>query len=507
LAGRKGMMARVANWFGYDVRKRPPRPSATYHNSAAMNRLTSDWVMMGGASADQVVRSDMRSLRDRARAERRDNPWVARYTQLQRDGILGAHGVMLRVAAPNTRGGVNEQVTSQTKSQWSLWCQQYADASGRLTLDELAASAIDTWKTEGEAFLQIVAQPIDVNPFGVALLALDADQVDERHNRGVDRTGTEIRMGVEIDRYGRRLAYHVWSSHPDDGGRERTRQRIPAEQMIHLGRGSRPGQTRFLSPLAPVLQDLRHLRGMQEGVLVLQRTAACKMGFLVPNESYRGPIEPDPGQDRVQMEAEAGLIDQLPPGFDFQNWDPGLPGDQYDPFTRNVLRSVAAGLGVSYGSLTGDLSDANYSSQRVGMLLEREGYRADQQYMINAFYRPAYTAWAYWSQLTGAVRAPADVSAVKWQPRGFPWIDPQKDAVGDLTRVAAGIDSLTRQAQEQGRTLEEVMRERADEIELAKSLNVPLMLPSTMVDITQEPADPAPAPNNNPARALRVFGD
>jgi lambda family phage portal protein len=342
----------------------------------------------------------------------------------------------------------------------------------------------------------------------MALLALDADQVDEKHNVKANRDGTEIRMGVEIDRYGRRLAYHVWSTHPDDGGRERQRRRIPAEQIIHLGRGSRPGQTRFLSPLAPILLDLRHLRGMQEGVLVLQRTAACKMGFWVPNDQYQGPIEPEAGQQRIQMEAEAGLIDQAPFGFNFQNWDPGQPGPEYDPFTRNVLRSIAAGLGVSYGSLTGDLSDANYSSQRVGMLLEREGYRADQQYMINAFYRPAYTAWAYWSQLTGAVRQPADLSAIKWQPRGFPWIDTQKDAQGDLTRVASGTDSLTRQAQEQGRTVEEVFRERADEIALAKSLDVPLMLPSTMVDITQEPADVAPAPNAQPARALfRVVGD
>ncbi len=483
-----------------------PRPRASYHNAASFNRLTSDWVMMGGSSADQVVRADMRSLRDRAREERRNNPWVARYAQLQRDGILGCHGIMLRVAAPNTRGGVNEQVTSQTKAQWSSWCRDYADASSEKTLDELAGSAIDTWKTEGEAFLQIVSQSVDDNPFGVALLEIDADQVDEKYNRGADRDGVEIRMGVEIDRYGRRIAYHVWSTHPDEGGRDRRRTRIPASQIIHLGRGSRPGQTRFLSPLAPILLDLRHLRGMQEGVLVLQRTAACKMGFLVPNEQYQGPMEPEQGQQRIQMEAEAGLIDQLPHGFNFEKWDPGQPTPEYDAFTRNVLRSVAAGLGVSYGSLTGDLSDANYSSQRVGMLLEREGYRTDQQYMINAFYRPVYAQWAYWSQLTGAVRSPADLSAVKWQPRGFPWIDPQKDAAGDLTRVAAGIDSLTRQAQEQGRTVEEVMDERADEIELAKSKGVPLMLPSTMVDITQEPADAAPAPNKS-TRALRVVGD
>lgn len=497
------MMSRIAGWFGYDVRR---RPQASYHNAATFNRLTADWINMGGASADAVVKADMRALRDRARAERRDNPWVARYAQLQRDGILGAHGIMLRVAAPNTRGGVNERVSDTTKQQWSVWCRDYADASGRLTCDELAGQAIDTWKVEGEAFLQIVAQPIDVNPFGMALLALDADQIDEKFNKGADRNGVEIRMGVEIDRYGRRLAYHVWSSHPDDGGRDRKRTRIPAEQIIHLGRSSRPGQTRYLSPLAPVLLDLRHLRGMQEGVLVLQRTAACKMGFWVPNDNYQGPIDPEPGQQRVQMEAEAGLIDQAPYGFDFKNWDPGQPSESYEPFTKNVLRSVAAGLGVAPSSLTGDMSEANYSSMRVGMLLEREGYRADQQYVINAFYRPTYAAWAYWSQLTGAVRQPADITAIKWQPRGFSWIDPQKDATADLTRVAAGVDSLTRQAQEQGLTLAEVFDEREAELAEAKRRNIPLMLPSTMTDSTVEPPAGPAAPNANPTRALRVVG-
>ena len=64
-----------------------------------------------------------------------------------------------------------------------------------------------------------------------------------------------IRAGIEFDKLGRRVAYHLYRSHPGDGalapmsgtggvvgGLDTVR--VPASEIIHLFRPLRPGQIR-----------------------------------------------------------------------------------------------------------------------------------------------------------------------------------------------------------------------------------------------------------------------
>ena len=60
-----------------------------------------------------------------------------------------------------------------------------------------------------------------------------------------------IRAGIEFDKLGRRVAYHLYRSHPNDGalapmsgtGGINT-VRVPASEIIHLFRPLRPKQIR-----------------------------------------------------------------------------------------------------------------------------------------------------------------------------------------------------------------------------------------------------------------------
>ena len=391
---------------------RASRPATrSFFAGAALNRLNLDWVL-GPFSADDEVKADGRKLRDRARQLRRDNPWAARYVALQVEGILGAHGVMMQARVPVTRKDdsgnlkLNERANDTLEARFKQWSgRRTADVAQRLSFPRIAQVVVETWKTEGEAFLEIVPLPTTRNPFGVALRVLDPDQVDDTLNQAGKPGQPEIKMGVEMDEFGAPAFYHVWTRHPSESTVEgtRLRRRIPAAQIIHLYDVRRAGQTRGVTPFAPVMQDLKMLGGLQEAVLVLQRTAACKMGFITVDPEQTSPLAPEAGDASVVMDAEPGRIEQLPAGMQFQSWDPGQPGAEYDPYTKNVLRGIAAGLGVSYASLTGDLSEANYSSARVGMLSERDAFCRDQQALIEALYARVYAAWLEWGFLSGAL--------------------------------------------------------------------------------------------------------
>lgn len=498
------MLDRVLRSVGL-ARVSAARATRTFYAGAASNRLNLDWVL-GPSSADDEVKADGRKLRDRARALRRDNPWAARFVALQVEGILGAHGITMQARVGTTRGEVNERTNALLESRFDRWSENFADVAGRLSFAEHVRLAVETWKTEGEAFVELVPMSPTRNPFGLALRALDPDQIDDTLNQ-VGKPGVpEIRMGVELDDLGTPVAYHVWTRHPSETvqGGSRQRRRVPASQVIALGRISRAGQTRAVTPFAPVLQDIKMLGGLQEAVLVLQRTAACKMGFLSVDPEQTNPLEAETGAGSVPWDAEPGKIEQLPAGMQFTAWDPGQPGQEYDPFTKNVLRAIAAGLGVSYASLTGDLSEANYSSARVGMLSERDGYARDQQYLIAVLHRRVYAAWLEWAFLSNALpelsAGGADRYPVEWIPRPFPWIDPEKDITASLLEVGAGVNSLTDIAAGQGRDIADVLAKRKRENALAADAGVTLSLGPGA------PAAPPPtdAPPADRAAALRL---
>ena len=60
--------------------------------------------------------------------------------------------------------------------------------------------------------------------------------------------------------------------------------------------------------------------------------------------------------------------------------DPSQPSGVYADFTKTVLRCIASGHWLAYASLSNDLREANYSSARVGLLIERKMWRTLQEW-------------------------------------------------------------------------------------------------------------------------------
>jgi capsid protein len=115
---------------------------------------------------------------------------------------------------------------------------------------------------------------------------------------------------------------------------------------------------------------------------------------------------------------------------------------------------VAAALGVSYASLSGDVTQASYGSQRAALLPEQAAWRKSQKRLVRKFLTPIYGAWLREALLAGALAVdsfdPTKYEAVTWHPRSFDWIDPLKDAEAEDTKVGMGIQTLTRIANANG---------------------------------------------------------
>jgi lambda family phage portal protein len=479
--------------------KGPAKRSA--YSGAITSRLDADWIFAGTRSADQETRYDLKILRNRSRELVRNTPLMQRYHQLAAENIVGPHGFRLQAKNLTQDGKLFDAANAKIEAAWEEWSQpENCDASCRYSLHEMMSLAASAWATDGEILIRMITGT-QRNGWNISLQLLDPDFLDETWNR--ERTGfyNAIRQGVEIDDRGAPVAYWLWTRHPSDTALDRNRVRIPAAEIIHFFTPTRPQQNRGIPDGACVLRQIKMLDGYHEAELVAARVASATMAAIETANPENAPINPlDSGANEQPMEVEPGAMLRLDPGEKLAMWDPQHPTSAFAEFTRTELHMIATGLGVSYGALTGDLSQANYSSMRMGLFGERDRWKRRQNSFATHVLRRVYRAWlplAMLAQkLTGLGYDDSRWQTVKFQPRGFQSVDPIKDVTGKLLGVNAGVETLTRMAAEDGRDLEEVIIERRQEMDLFKQYDVPSTIATAITE-----KDPGPADEPNPADA------
>lgn len=473
--------------------QRVPRSAAktgagkrSVYAAAQIGRMTQDW-FASMLSADRAIKSDFRLLRERARQLGRDNPLVSRYRQLQSDGVVGHVGVRFQSTITLDDGETLDAVANQrVEDGWNKWClPEYATVDGLLSMTEVARLAIERLKEDGEALIRM--WPGFGNDFAFALQPLDADVLDHNLNRARSVANgvvtNEIRMGVERDRFGKPLAYWLYSGHPSDidlSIQSLERVPVPASEIIHLYKIDRPGQTRGVTSYAPVMIAMNILGEYITATLTASRIGASAM-FAYNEGDDEETDEDDPKEIDVPLEAEGGIGFKIPKGSELFTFDPKQPTQAFGDFVKNVQRWIAMGWNVAYSSLTGDLADANFGSQRQGMNAERDGYKFDQQMLITKLYMRVFRVWLKYAMTTGEVDLPIRqlkrylrFGSQRWLPRGFPWIDPLKDVEASVLAINNRLDSRTNVCADRGDEFPEIIAQHEQEQELAEAAGVAL---------------------------------
>ena len=175
---------------------------------------------------------------------------------------------------------------------------------------------------------------------------------------------------------------------------------------------------------------------------------------------------------------EPGTMKVLPSGFDIKFSTPQQSNSGIEQ-VKLGLRSVAAGLGVPEYLLTGDLSQANYSSTRAALIEFRARIEQSQFHVhIPQWLRPIFRRWLSLEILAGRIDAPgfeADPEAwlqVEFYPPAQAWIDPLKDAEGEAEAIAAGLKSRRQAVAERGYNIEVLDAEIAADKDREKKLGL-----------------------------------
>ncbi|MEO1960899.1 MAG: phage portal protein, partial [Paracoccus sp. (in: a-proteobacteria)] len=188
-------------------------------------------------------------------------------------------------------------------------------------------------------------------------------------------------------------------------------------------------------------------------------------GFIVDSNGAGGG---DP-YDSDMPSMEPGTLVRLPFGQDIKFNSPAQL-QQADAFLKHGLRQMAAGLGLPTHLLDGDLSGANYSSLRAGLLPFRQ--RVEQiQYgtIVPQFLAPIWRDVITYGVQCGDIDAPdfeidpASYLRADWLPPKPMQVDPAKDVQATVAEIDAGLTSRRKAVAERGWDVDELDEELAAE--------------------------------------------
>jgi lambda family phage portal protein len=410
-------------------------------------------------------------LRARARELGRNNSYVKRYFRLLSTNVIGPMGIKLQAQVwagdePDTKAN------AAIEAAWNAWASAPVTTDGRLTLRRFEKLIVKTMACDGEAFVRLW-RDFEGNNYGLALQAIDADLIDETYNRPRRGSENEIRMGVEVDAIGRPVGFWVWDAVGTDLMRER--YFVPAAEMLHLYDPERVNQTRGVTWVHSVMVPAHMLNAYEESEAVAARIGASKMGlFEKRTDSVTGDLAS--GEKPATMEANPGTFEIVPDGYEFKAWEPEHPTAQFPAFIKQMLRKIASGFSVFYNVLANDAEGVSYSTMRSFALVERDDWRSIQQDFIDMWRRPLYAAWLGMALLTGSLtlasRDPSRYMAVRHRPRGWQWIDPEKEARAAVLSIQNGLGTRTGFLAEKGEDIEDVFAELSREQALAEEYGI-----------------------------------
>ena len=459
----------------------PSAPRRRMYQGAQFSRLTADWVT-GNTSADSEIYGSAQKLRDRARQLCRDNDYARQALRAIEGNVIG-QGIPFQSQVRMQRAGrLDTQANDAIEAAWRQWTSaRYCHTGGKLSFADIERLAIRACAESGEVFVRLVRQSFGGSTVPLAMEVIEADQLDDGLN-GRSQQGNEIRIGVEVDGWGRPIAYHFLAYHPGDyqfSNQQISTQRhkrIPAEEIIHLYRAERPGQTRGITWFASAIQRLHHLAGYEQAEVVRARASSALMGFITSPE---GELIGDDVMDGERVSNfEPGVFKYLNPGESVTVPSLDSPDGQFEPFLRAMLRAMAAGIGCSYETISRDFSQTNYSSSRLSLIEDRDHWRILQSWMIENFHRRVFHEWIELAVLSNALSlpgyelAPDRFKAARWMPRGWAWVDPAKEVAAYKEAVRCGFKTLGEVVAEQGGDLDELLLARQSELAMLDQMGI-----------------------------------
>ena len=422
-----------------------------YIGASKTRRTLKEWTTYG-YDADSDILWDLPTLRNRSRDMVRNVPLAAGAILTKKTNVVGP-GLKLQSRIDreilNLTPEQADKWENRTEREWSLfWDSKDTDITRTLTGNARTAQVYEQTLVNGDVFILLPQKRRIGCPYDLKIQIIEADRVS---NPNYAQDTNTLAGGVEKDQYGAPVKYHIQTEHPGRYKTGRTEWKsvqafssLGLRNVIHLYNPTRPGQSRGVPDLSPVIEMLKQLGRYTENELDAAVLSAC---FTVFIESSSGDstldlsnLSDETGSATTDDDYKlaSGQIVGLAPGEKVHDSNPGRPNDSFDPFVTAVCRQIGASLGIPHDILIKDFQKS-YSASRAALLELWKYVVMERAWLVDNFLKEVYRNWMYEAVTIGRIYAPGFLTdpAIQKAYLGSTWTGPTKGQIDELKEVKA----------------------------------------------------------------------
>lgn len=417
---------------------------------AEITYTRADWTTIS-STPDEILEVDLDALRARSRDLVRNSALAAGLVGTYVDNVVGTG--FSCVPAPRAAVlGVTEDVVAEfrraAEDAWEEW-GAVADVAERSDWAGLQRSIERSALEGGDVLVHFVLRDRRASEWRIGIELVEAERIRSSW------ADTDWTMGVLIGNAGQHVAYQVWPGFTDYAGKPVVVRRFDRDgqvaELYHFQ--ARPGQTRGIPLLTPILPLFRDLDDYLEAEVVAAVQAACITSVVKttnPSAAATGRmLEQAETGERIE-EFRPGQTEYLRPGEELQSYNPQRPGNTFDPFVVRLTRVICRGVGLPYELGALDFSQTNYSSARAALLEVRRTFQTRQNHFVARIARPVRDMVMREARDKGRfdMISPElwrdferELLRADWIPAGWGWVDPKAEVEAAVLAIENGLST------------------------------------------------------------------
>jgi lambda family phage portal protein len=406
---------------------------------------------MDNASPNALVERSAKALRAHARYLERNHDLSRGALRTLVNNIVGPAGIGIEPQPRRTDGTIHAEYAAGLREVYRKW-RRRPEVTHRMHAAQAERMVAYTWLRDGECFIQQVIGNApgllhgSELPFSLELLEPDFVPLE------YSDVSRNIRQGIQVNAWGRAVAYHVFKGDPREGYTwisPSDLKPVPADRMIHVSTQDRLHQWRGVSEFASVLTRVEDLKDYEESERIAAKVAASLTAYVkrLSPDGYSGPTTDESGKAVPRdLRMQPGMIlDDLAVGEEIGMIDSNRPNPNLVGWRAGQLRAYAAGLGASYSSISRDYG-GTYSSLRQELVEQWVHYAVLTDDFVGMYNLPMWKSIVWVAHISGVLPIPRDVMPgtaddCLFIGQSMPWIDPLKEAEAWLKLVQAGFAS------------------------------------------------------------------
>lgn len=452
----------IVNYFSPErginrLRARTQMAIAGGYTGARRNRKqTSTW-NPGNGDADSVILPDLPDLRDRTRDLERNSPLAAGAINTKVTNVVGT-GLKPRAAIDREiLSGLSEEHADAweraAEKEFRLaTSSKDFDVERQLSFLQSQDPVFRSMLSGGDIFVNLPRDTRPNNPYTIQINLIEADRVCNPHMKADTEN---LVAGVQKNAKGAPIIYHVAKFHPGNIRYTKKREWLELKafdsdgrpQVIHVYRKRRPGQTRGVPDLAPVIELLKQLTTYTDNEI--QAAVVSSLLTVVIKSSNPNPElvdQDEKAKERIDssgIKLGSGSIIGLWPDEDISIVDPKRPNVAAQAFLNAMSEQVGVALEIPFEILVKHFY-SSYSAAQAA-LLEFWRYVLSCRFWLAADYcQPIWEAVITEAVALGRLAAPGFFSdpLVRMAYLGCEWIGDARGHINEGVAVEAAASRV-----------------------------------------------------------------